>query len=37
MAREWAGLDGRDMVKEVTCEESYHWVDDAGKQVGEDQ
>ena len=30
MAREWDGLDGRDMVKEVTCEESYHWVDDAG-------
>jgi len=30
MAREWPGLDGRDMVKEVTCEESYHWADDAG-------
>ena len=30
MAREWAGLDGRDMVKEVTCEESYRWVDDEG-------
>ena len=30
MAREWEGLDGRDMVKEVTCEESYHWVDDVG-------
>ena len=30
MAREWPGLDGRDMVKEVTCKESYHWVDDAG-------
>jgi carbamoyl-phosphate synthase small subunit len=30
MAREWEGLDGRDMVKEVTCEDSYHWVDDAG-------
>ena len=30
MAREWPGLEGRDMVKEVTCEESYHWVDDAG-------
>ena len=29
-AREWPGLDGRDMVKEVTCEEIYHWVDDAG-------
>ena len=32
MAREWPGLDGRDMVQEVTCEETYHWVDDAGKQ-----
>jgi carbamoyl-phosphate synthase small subunit len=30
MARKWDGLDGRDMVKEVTCEEGYHWVDDAG-------
>jgi carbamoyl-phosphate synthase small subunit len=29
MARQWPGLDGRDMVREVTCEESYHWVDDA--------
>jgi carbamoyl-phosphate synthase small subunit len=28
---EWPGLDGRDMVKEVTCEEPYHWVDDAGR------
>ncbi len=35
MAREWPGLDGRDMVKEVTCEESYHWQGDAGvKWVG---
>jgi carbamoyl-phosphate synthase small subunit len=30
MAREWSGLDGRDMVKEVTCEESYHWQGDEG-------
>src|SRR5262245_23498291 len=30
MACEWRGLDGRDMVKEVTCEEPYHWVDDRG-------
>lgn len=30
IAREWPGLDGRDMVREVTCEEPYHWVDDAG-------
>lgn len=30
LAREWEGLDGRDMVREVTCEEPYHWVDDEG-------
>lgn len=30
MARDWEGLDGRDMVKEVTCAEPYHWVDDEG-------
>lgn len=30
MVHAWSGLDGRDMVKEVTCEESYHWVDDVG-------
>jgi carbamoyl-phosphate synthase small subunit len=30
MARDWSGLDGRDMVKEVTCEESYRWMDDVG-------
>ncbi|MCE9644433.1 MAG: glutamine-hydrolyzing carbamoyl-phosphate synthase small subunit [Chloroflexi bacterium] len=30
MVREWPGLDGRDMVKEVSCQETYHWVDDAG-------
>jgi carbamoyl-phosphate synthase small subunit len=30
VAREWPGLDGRDMVREVTCEESYYWADDAG-------
>jgi carbamoyl-phosphate synthase small subunit len=32
MARDWAGLDGRDMVREVTCDEPYHWMDDAGSQ-----
>ena len=32
MVAEWPGLDGRDMVKEVTCDETYHWVDDAGSQ-----
>ena len=30
MARDWPELDGRDMVKEVTCDETYHWVDDTG-------
>ena len=30
MVHAWSGLDGRDMVKEVTCEESYRWVGDAG-------
>ena len=30
MVREWPGLDGRDMVREVSCEEPYHWIDDAG-------
>lgn len=26
----WSGLDGRNMVKEVTCEESYRWINDEG-------
>ncbi len=30
MAREWPGLDGRDMVREVTCQEAYHWQGDEG-------
>ncbi|MFN3741193.1 MAG: glutamine-hydrolyzing carbamoyl-phosphate synthase small subunit [Anaerolineales bacterium] len=30
MVREWPGLDGLDMVKEVTCTEPYHWQGDAG-------
>ncbi|HCR70177.1 MAG TPA: carbamoyl phosphate synthase small subunit [Anaerolineae bacterium] len=30
MVHTWSGLDGRDMVKEVTCEETYHWIDDEG-------
>jgi carbamoyl-phosphate synthase small subunit len=30
MAREWPGLDGRDMVLEVTCDEAYNWSDDEG-------
>lgn len=27
MAHAWEGLDGRDLVKEVTCQEPYHWID----------
>jgi carbamoyl-phosphate synthase small subunit len=27
MARAWEGLDGRDLVSEVTCQEAYHWLD----------
>jgi carbamoyl-phosphate synthase small subunit len=27
MARTWEGLDGRDLVREVTCQEPYHWID----------
>lgn len=27
LAQGWEGLDGRDLVKEVTCQEPYHWVD----------
>jgi carbamoyl-phosphate synthase small subunit len=30
MTAQWPGLDGRDMVSEVSCEEPYHWMDDAG-------
>ncbi len=31
MAQSWEGLDGRDLVKEVTCQEPYNWV--AGTKV----
>lgn len=27
MACSWEGLDGRDLVQEVTCQEAYYWVD----------
>ncbi len=27
LAQTWEGLDGRDLVREVTCQEPYHWVD----------
>jgi carbamoyl-phosphate synthase small subunit len=37
MVRQWEGLDGRDMVKEVTCEEPYHWIDDPGSKWVEAQ
>jgi carbamoyl-phosphate synthase small subunit len=30
MAQRWEGLDGRDLVKEVTCQEPYHWVAGTG-------
>ncbi len=30
MARAWPGLDGRDMVREVTCPEPYYWMGDEG-------
>ncbi len=30
MARDWPGLDGRDMVAEVTCAAPYEWRGDAG-------
>ena len=30
LARAWPGLDGVDMVKEVTCAEPYVWTGDAG-------
>ena len=30
MAQDWEGLEGRDMVREVTCEEAYHWQGDEG-------
>ncbi len=30
MARDWPGLDGRDMAREVTCPEPYHWSGDEG-------
>lgn len=30
MARDWPGLDGRDMVQEVTCPEPFYWSGDAG-------
>jgi carbamoyl-phosphate synthase small subunit len=29
-ARSWPGLDGRDMVKEVTCAEPFPWLGDPG-------
>lgn len=27
LAQSWEGLDGRDLVREVTCQEPYNWVD----------
>lgn len=31
MVAEWPGLDGRDMVQEVSCREAYHWQADGGQ------
>ncbi len=30
MAREWPGLDGRDMVSEISCPKEYAWAGDPG-------
>lgn len=30
LAQTWEGLDGRDLVKEVTCQETYNWVAGTG-------
>jgi carbamoyl-phosphate synthase small subunit len=30
LAHTWPGLDGRDMVSEVTCSKTYDWLDDTG-------
>jgi carbamoyl-phosphate synthase small subunit len=30
-ARAWEGLDGRDLVSEVTCQEPYHWLAATGE------
>jgi carbamoyl-phosphate synthase small subunit len=30
MARDWPGLEGRDMVKEVSCKSQYQWKGDSG-------
>jgi carbamoyl-phosphate synthase small subunit len=27
LAQSWEGLDGRDLVREVTCQERYNWID----------
>jgi len=29
LARNWPGLEGQDMVKQVTCPQPYEWADDA--------
>ena len=31
LARGWEGLDGRDLVSEVTCQETYHWLGTTGE------
>lgn len=32
MARSWEGLDGRDLVQEVTCHEAHHWLGTTGEE-----
>ncbi len=33
IARAWPGLDGRDLVQEVTCHEPYHWPAESSAQM----
>jgi len=35
--RAWSGLDGLDMVREVTCPEPYNWIGDEGSKWVEPQ
>ena len=31
MVADWPGLDGRDMVREVSCRQPYEWIQDGGQ------
>ena len=37
MVHQWPGLAGRDMVREVSCEEPYHWAGDTGSKWVEER